>query len=50
MGCGAKFTPWAKGESQVVEVKLPDDSWAGFLTDRMPQELDDAIKKVHVEN
>ena len=48
-GCGAKFTPWKRGESQVAELRLDDGTWTAFSADRMPTELDDEIKRVHAE-
>ena len=53
-GCGAKYVPWARGESQVVEVCVSGrnprnpkaERWIMFMADRLPQELDDEIKKV----
>ena len=43
--CGARFVPWAKGASKVVELKVKDTFYA-ILADRLPEELDDEIKKV----
>ena len=44
IGCDSKFVPYAKGMSTVVEMRLEDDTWTAFAAERMPQELDDAIK------
>ncbi len=49
IGCGAKFLPWARGESMVAEIRLGDGRWEAFCADRMPKELDDEIKKVHAD-
>ncbi len=49
VGCGAKFLPWARGESMVAEIRLGDGTWEAFCADRMPRELDDEIKKVHAD-
>ena len=49
IGCGANFKPWAKGHSMVVEIMLKDGSWTAFISDRIPEELDDAIKGKHAE-
>ena len=46
--CGARFVPWAKGSSKVLELKVQDEYFA-ILADRMPTELDDEIKKVQYE-
>ena len=45
IGCGNGFVPWKKGASMVVEVQLADKSWTSFMSERLPQELDDEIKK-----
>ena len=44
MGCGAKFTPFKKGASMVVDIKQADNEWASLAAERIPSELDDAIK------
>ena len=49
IGCGAKFVPWARGESMVAEIRLGSGKWEAFCADRMPRELDDEIKKVHAD-
>ena len=49
IGCGARFSPFKRGQSQVAEFKLEDGSWTAFSAERMPQEFDDDIKKVHAE-
>ena len=33
-----------KGYSMVVELRLGDGEWTAFMSDRLPNELDDAIK------
>jgi hypothetical protein len=45
IGCGAKFVPWGKGPSIVLELKLEDGSFEAFAADRIPTILDDEIKK-----
>ena len=45
LGCGAKFAPWARGPSKVVEMKV-EGEWVCFLAERLPDQLDDEIKKV----
>ena len=44
VGCGARFTPFKKGASMVVEIKQADNEWTSFVAERIPSELDDAIK------
>ena len=44
--CGAKFVPWARGASKVIELRMQDGNWACILAERMPQQLDDEIKQV----
>ena len=39
--------PWKKGSSRVVEIKLSDNTWEAFFAERLPQILDDEIKKEH---
>ena len=48
--CGARFLPWKRGASKVVEVctGLSSDGkpkWECLLADRLPENLDDEIKK-----
>ena len=43
--CGAKFAPWKRGPSKVVEM-LVEGKWVCFLAERLPEQLDDEIKKV----
>ena len=38
-----------KGASQVVELMGEDGVWKSFMAERMPQELDDAIKGHHAK-
>ena len=38
-----------KGNSMVVELLLADNTWTSFVSARLPQELDDAIKGKHAE-
>ena len=47
--CGARFSPFKRGESQVAELRLEDGSWTAFSAERMPHILDDEIKKAHAE-
>ena len=49
IGCGARFSPFKRGESQVAELRLEYGSWIVFSAGGMPQILDDEIKKVHAE-
>ena len=44
-GCGAKFCPWKRGASKVVELKV-DGQWHAILAERLPEQLDDEIKKL----
>ena len=46
VGCGARFIPWAKGESMVVELRT-EVGYEAFVADRIPPILDDEIKKNH---
>ena len=46
--CGAWFIPWARGASQIVEIKVAD-VWFAILAERCPPELDNEIKKVKYE-
>ena len=46
--CGAKFIPWACGASKVVEIRV-EGVWHALLAERLPEELDDEIKKVLFE-
>ena len=48
-GCGAKFSPWAKGPSKIIELQMPDGNWQAIRAMRLPQKLDDEIKKVLLE-
>ncbi len=43
-GCGARFIPHARGPSKVVEMLVAGE-WVCFLAERLPQLLDDEIKK-----
>ena len=45
VGCGANFVPWAKGHSMVCEVELNPGRWEAFLSARLPQALDAALKE-----
>ena len=47
IGCGAIFKPWARGASMVVEMMTHDGKWISFMADRLPEQLDDAIKGHH---
>ncbi len=46
LGCGAKFVPWARGASKVLEIRDEFGNWRAILADRLPEQLDDEIKKV----
>ena len=46
--CGSKFVPWARGASKVMELKVGNAIHA-ILAERLPLELDDAIKNVQYE-
>ena len=48
VGCGARFIPWAKGESMVVELRT-ELGYEAFVADRIPPILDDEIKKNHAD-
>jgi hypothetical protein len=43
---GARFLPWARGASKCVEFKTVE-GWVSFLADRLPEQLEDEIMKVH---
>ena len=47
--CGAKFIPWARGCSKVLEIYTESDGWLALLAERLPEELDDEIKGVIYE-
>ncbi len=49
IGCGAKFFPWRRGASMVAELQMDDGHWEAFMADRLPTELDDAIKKCRAD-
>ena len=49
IGCGATFVPWKAGKSQVVYVMSRDGTWHAFAAERMPEQLDNAIKKKKAE-
>jgi hypothetical protein len=38
LGCGARYFPWARGSSMVVEVR-DGQKWEAFLADEMPDEM-----------
>eukprot|EP00974_Lingulodinium_polyedra_P099919 9679767-Lingulodinium_polyedra.AAC.1 len=44
--CETNFVPWRKGASMVIEMKTKDGEWPPFMADRLPSQLDDAIKGV----
>eukprot|EP00974_Lingulodinium_polyedra_P018838 1824413-Lingulodinium_polyedra.AAC.1 len=44
IGCGANFKPWAKGATMVVEMLNNGGKWMAFLSDRLPEQLDDVLK------
>eukprot|EP00975_Prorocentrum_lima_P011876 2526335-Prorocentrum_lima.AAC.1 len=33
IGCGARFVPWARGASMVMEVQMSDGSWEAFMAE-----------------
>ncbi len=43
IGCGAKFRPWCRGASKILEIKT-DEGWVNIIAERLPEQLDDAIK------
>ena len=43
-GCGARFIPFARGASKLVQMELPDGSDIFFLAERPPALIDDTIK------
>ena len=52
VGCGAGFHAFSNGPSMVVEFKVPGDDteeWLAFMSERLPPELDDAIKGNNLE-
>ena len=49
IGCHANFVPWKTGASQVVELMAGNGEWQSCMAERMPQELDDAIKGHHAK-
>ena len=50
IGCGAGFRPWANGPSLVMEVCTdPEkDEWEAFISERIPQVIDDCIKAANL--
>ena len=36
IGCGCKFVPYAKGPSKVLQIQLPNGSWAAVVSERLP--------------
>ncbi len=48
-GCGARFRPWARGESLVCEFRDSGGQWLCFLCDLIPEIIDDEIKKVQAD-
>ena len=47
LGCESNFVPFKKGGSMVVEIKQENGEWTSFVAERLPEELDDEIKRVH---
>ena len=45
IGCGSTNVPWAKGKSQVVEVRMSDGTFFAFAAARMPAQLGIEIQK-----
>ena len=49
-GCQAKFKPFARGASRVIEMRNSETGeWKAFLAARVPEQLDDEIKKVRAQ-
>ena len=48
IGCGTKFRPWARGASKLLEIET-SHGWVNIIADRLPEQLDDEIKKVQYE-
>eukprot|EP00974_Lingulodinium_polyedra_P112898 10925985-Lingulodinium_polyedra.AAC.1 len=46
VGCESNFVPWKKGASMVIEMQTKYGDWLSFMADRLPSQLDDAIKGV----
>ena len=49
IGCGATFVPWRAGRSQVVHIMSRDGVLHAFSAERMPEQLDNAIKAKKAE-
>ena len=51
VGCGANFRPFKHGPSMVVELRTGPgkDDWTAFVSERIPTELDNAIKQKHAD-
>ena len=46
--CGAKFMPWACGASRVMEFTMGGTVQC-ILCERLPDALDNEIKKIHID-
>eukprot|EP00975_Prorocentrum_lima_P009995 2129665-Prorocentrum_lima.AAC.1 len=46
VGCGAKYTPWGRGPTMVMEVQLADKEWVAYMIERVPEYLEKEIQKV----
>eukprot|EP00975_Prorocentrum_lima_P064168 12895936-Prorocentrum_lima.AAC.1 len=47
VGCGARFIPWGRGASMVMDMQMKDGKCEAFMAERFPENLEDEIKKVH---
>eukprot|EP00975_Prorocentrum_lima_P019300 4064021-Prorocentrum_lima.AAC.1 len=45
IGYGARFMPWGRGASMVMDMQMKEGSWEAFMADRLAEVLDDEIKK-----
>ncbi len=41
--------PWARGPSHVLEVMLSTGDWTAFAAEKMPLEMDDALKAMRAD-
>eukprot|EP00959_Pyramimonas_sp_CCMP1952_P326721 6839189-Pyramimonas_sp.AAC.1 len=48
IGRGSKFLPCKSGPSMVAELKV-GNVWEALVAERLPQQLDDAIKECHFQ-
>ena len=47
IGCMAGFRPCANGPSMVMEL-LVDGKWIAFISERIPDQIDDCLKKANL--